>query len=135
MAIAVLQDNSDYRGLGMYPDETCFDVNRPGWLPHWIDDLTESKCKINMLVSGNTSGNTAQPGEFMPDPNNPSNVVPKADPSTLANAKAECIMNGGTWNTDLQICEPGTLTKLQPYFIAGGLGLASILLIGIILKR
>ena len=34
-------------GLGLYPDQPCFDPDRPALLPYWIDDLTESDCKYN----------------------------------------------------------------------------------------
>lgn len=102
-------------GLGMYPDETCFDPTRPSLLPYWLDDLTESQCKLNLLTAGNTTGNTAQAGD------------PNADPATLANAQAACASSGGKWDSDLDVCTPG-LGSLMGYipWIVGGLALVMI---------
>ena len=33
------------RGVGAYPDDPYYDVNRPSWLPYWIDDSAESAMK------------------------------------------------------------------------------------------
>lgn len=33
------------RGMGVYPDQPCYDPQRPTWMPYWLDDLTESSCK------------------------------------------------------------------------------------------
>ncbi len=102
-------------GVGMYPDQTCFDPARPSWLPNWLDDLTESQCKLNLLASGNTTGNTAQAND------------PNADPATVANAQAACASSGGTWDADLSVCTPG-LGSLMGYipWIVGGLALVLI---------
>jgi len=111
----------------MYPDETCFDPSRPSWLPYWLDDLTESKCKINELVSGNTTGNTAQPGTFATDSSG--NVVSLADPATVQNSMSACATSGGTWDDSLQACSPGLLSSVSPYLIWGGIGLAAFMLL------
>lgn len=33
--------------LGVYPDEKCFDPNRPSWLPYWLDTWNESVCEFD----------------------------------------------------------------------------------------
>lgn len=80
------------RGVGMYPDQTCFDASRPAWLPNWLDDFSESACKLNELFSGNQTGNTAQPGD------------PGAAAQTIENARAACIAGGGTWDQGSNVC-------------------------------
>lgn len=105
-------------GLGMYPDETCFDVNRPSMLPYFFDDLTESQCKINLLTSGNTTGNTAQPGQ------------PGVDPQTVANAQAACASQGGSWDSTHQVCTPDFLHQYGLWLL-GGVGVLALLLFGV----
>lgn len=114
-------------GLGMYPDETCFDTTRPSWLPYWIDDIVESKCKVNMLVSGNTTGNTAQSGTFTTDANG--NIVSAADPTTILNAQAACAAQSGTWNATLQVCNQSMLSQLTTPLALAGVGLLALLLL------
>lgn len=103
--------------LGMYPDETCFDTTRPSWLPYWIDDFQETACKANLLISGNTTGNTAPASSG------------SADPATIANTQAACVTNGGTWDPTNNICTPGLLQQLSPIAIAGAVGLVAILIL------
>jgi len=33
------------RGMGAYPGDSYYDAGRPGWLPFWIDTVTESERK------------------------------------------------------------------------------------------
>lgn len=47
------------KGLGAYPDETCYDPSRPSWLPYWLDDFQEEACKANTLLCGNTTCGSA----------------------------------------------------------------------------
>ena len=107
-------------GLAAYPDETCFDPTRPGILPYFIDDLTESACKVNLLVSGNTTGNTAQSGQA------------GADPQTVANAQAACVSSSGTWNASLSVCQPSFLSQYGIYLL--GAAVAAVVLIVLIKK-
>jgi hypothetical protein len=111
--------------LAMYPDETCFDVTRPSWLPYWIDDITESQCKVNLVVSGNTTGNTAQAGQVtaVTNPDGTTSVVQAADPATIQNAMAACANSGGTWNTTLGVCEPSFISQYGMYIGLGALAL------------
>lgn len=120
------------RGVGMYPDEACFDTTRPSWLPYWIDDLTESSCKVNLVVSGNTSGNTAQSGTFtsVTNPDGTTSVVSAADPVTIANAQAACAAQNGAWDSTLNTCSPNLLTQfVGGYGLYIGLGLAAVFLL------
>jgi hypothetical protein len=111
------------RGVGAYPDETCFDPARPSWLPYWIDDLTESGCKLNLIVSGNPTGNTAQPGTFNAD------GTPAATPGAVQNAMAACAAQSGTWNATLQVCTPSLLSQWGSYlpWIAAALVAVAVL--------
>ncbi len=120
--------------LAMYPDETCFDPNRPAMLPYFFDDLTESKCKVNLITSGNTSGNTAQPGQMktITNPDGSTSVVPAADPATLANAQAACVSSGGSWNQSLSVCAPSFLSQYGLYI---GLGIAGIVLFLVVTRK
>lgn len=103
------------RGVGMYPDEACFDPDRPSLLPYWLDDLTESQCKINLLVSGNTTGNTAQPGQ------------PGAAASTISNAQSACASQGGTWDSVNLVCTPSFLNQYG-YWILGAAAIGAVLI-------
>lgn len=105
------------RGVGMYPDETCFDPTRPGILPYYIDDFTEEACKFNELIYGNQTGNTAQPG------------TPGAAPQTNANAAAACASQGGSWDPSMMVCTPSPLGQFSAYlpWIFAGLGLVIVL--------
>lgn len=103
--------------LGMYPDETCYDVNRPSWLPYFIDDITESQCKVNLLVSGNTTGNVAQPGQ------------PGAAAQTVANAQASCQAQAGSWDPTLQVCTPNLFAQYGPWIIGGAAALAVLIFV------
>jgi hypothetical protein len=102
------------QGLGEYPDETCFDASRPSWLPYWLNDLTESQCEINLLLTGNTTGNTAQPGQA------------GVAASTLANAQAACTAGGGTWDPNAQVCN-NPLVQYGPWLIGGALAIAFLI--------
>jgi len=115
------------RGMGMYPDETCFDSTRPSWLPYWLDDIQEPQCKLNLLFSGNPTGNTAQAGTFVTDSSGA--VVPAAAPATVQNAMSACASSGGAWDDTLQSCSPGILSQFSPYLIWGGVGLVGVLLL------
>jgi len=106
--------------LGQYPDQTCFDANRAGWLPYWIDNLTENKCRMNLIISGNTTGNIAQPGD------------PSADPSTIRNAQVACISTGGKWDPDLNVCAPSFMSQ---YGLQIGLGVAAVFLILMVTRK
>ncbi len=120
------------RGVGMKPDETCFDPQRPSWLPYVIDSLTESGCKMNELFYGNKTGNTAQPGEnkSITNPDGSVSVVSSADPATLANAMAACVVQAGTWDPALNVCRPSQFSKfLSDYGLYIGLGLAGVLVL------
>src|SRR5882672_5357557 len=88
------------RGLSAYPDQACYDPQRPTWLPNWLDDLTESGCKVNLVMSGNTTGNTSQPGTFttVTNPDGTQSVVAAADPAAVQNALATCVSRGGAWD-------------------------------------
>lgn len=105
------------RGIGMYPDETCFDPTRPGFLPYWLDDFSETACKANELLFGNQTGNTAQPG------------TPGAAPATNANAAAACAYGGGSWDPSTGVCTPSVLGQLGQYlpWILAGLGVMIVL--------
>jgi hypothetical protein len=112
------------RGVGMYPDETCYDSARPSWLPNWLDDFTETACKANELLFGNPTGNTAQPGTFktVQDASGNPVVVPAAAPAAVQNALATCAGRGGKWDPTLQVCTPGlteTLTGFLPWIVGG----------------
>lgn len=104
------------RGVGMYPDETCYDPTRPSWLPNYIDDFAEGACKINMLLCGNPTCNTAQPGQ------------PGADPQTVANAGANCAYSGGSFDPSTGICTPASQSWLNyiPLILAGVLAVAVV---------
>ncbi len=39
-------------GFGAYPDNPCYDPNRPSWLPYFFDDITESNCKFPTSLIG-----------------------------------------------------------------------------------
>src|SRR5271170_1740018 len=110
------------RSLGMYPDETCFDPNRPSWLPYWIDDLTETACEANELIYGNTSGNTAQAAQMITvtNPDGTTSVVSAAAPATIANAQAQCVAQGGTWNPVLNACAPSLISQYGVYIAGAG---------------
>ena len=106
------------RGLGMYPDETCFDVTRPAWLAYYIDDFAEAACKINMIACGNPTCNTAQPGD------------PAAAAATIQNAAAACASGGGSWDPTTTVCTPsllGQYSSYLPWIIAAGIGLLIVL--------
>ena len=112
------------RGVGTYPDETCFDAQRPSWLPYWLDDFTESGCKANELLFGNPTGNTAQPGTFqnVVQSDGTTVAVPAASPAAVLNAQAQCANIGGTWNAALQSCTPGlasTFSGFIPWVVSG----------------
>jgi len=116
----------------MYPDESCFDTNRPSWLPYWLDDLTESSCKLNLLVSGNTTGNTAQAGTFttVTNPDGTTSVVSAADPATIANAQAACAAQNGSWDPTLSVCSPNVLNQfVSNYGLYIGAGIIAFLLL------
>lgn len=103
------------RALGMYPDQTCFDTNRPSWLPYWLDDFTESSCKMNLLIAGNPTGNTAQPGQ------------PGVDPGTVANAELACAAQSGTWDASTSVCKPDLLHQYGWWVLGGGVMVAMLL--------
>jgi len=111
------------RGLGMYPDETCFDPTRPSWLPYWLDDISESACKVNLLVSGNPTGNTAQPGS------------PTAAASTTAAAAAACAYQGGSWDPSTGVCTPSSLGQIGQYLPIILLGIGALVLIPMLAGR
>lgn len=108
------------RGVGMYPDETCFDASRPAWLPYWLDDLTESGCKINELISGNQTGNTAQPG------------APGAASQTVENAQAACESGGGAWNASNNSCG-GVAYQFEQYLPWIVVGFVAIAVLPVVL--
>jgi len=91
------------RGMGMYPDETCFDPTRPSILPYWLDDFSETACKANLLLCGNPTCNTAAPG------------TPGAAPQTNANAAAACAAGGGSWDPSSNLCTPSLLGQYSSY--------------------
>lgn len=105
-------------GLGMYPDETCFDSSRPGWLPYWLDDLTESACFANEVLTGNQTGNTAQPG------------TPGVAAQTLSNAQNSCASSGGTWNDTLSVCQQGFIQQYGIYLAGAGVLLIAATILG-----
>src|SRR5882724_6791218 len=120
------------RGMGKYPDQTCFDPNRSSWLPNWIDSFDEIACDANLLLCGNQTCDNAQPGQFktITNPDGSTSQVPAANPATLANAKAACIANSGTWDDVNVVCVPNSLDRLLSkygLYIGGGLLLAVLL--------
>ena len=104
-------------GLGMYPDETCFDVTRPSWLPYWLDDLSESACKINELVSGNVTGNTTAASQL------------GADLTTVQNTQQACLDAGGSWDDASNICTPGILGTYGTWVLAGAAALIGLIFV------
>jgi hypothetical protein len=104
-------------GLGMYPDETCFDPTRPSWMPYWFDTFGEEACKANEFLWGNTTGNNAQPGQ------------PGAAAATIQNAAAACASQGGSWDPSTNTCTPSPLGQFSAYlpWIFAGLGLVIVL--------
>lgn len=109
----------------MHPDEICFNPQRPSWLPYWLDDLTESGCKVNVLVFGNKTGHTSQPGIFKTVTNSDGSVtvVPAADPAAIENARAACFAQGGRWDENLEACAPDSIARYLGYlpWVVGGL--------------
>jgi hypothetical protein len=104
-------------GLGMYPDETCFDVSRPSWLPYWIDDFAESSCKLNLLFSGNPTGNTIAASQL------------GASLTTIQNTQQSCINGGGSWDSAQNICTPSVLGQYGPWLIGGVAAIALLLFV------
>ena len=122
------------RSLGEYPDQVCFDPSRPAILPYWINDLTESACEANLVLYGNTTGNTAQPGQTttVTNPDGTTSIVSAAAPSTIANAQAACASSSGTWNATLNVCQTGFLSQ---YGLVIGLSAAALLVLTLALKK
>jgi hypothetical protein len=48
-------NKKDTGGLGEYPGYVCYDANRPSWLPYWLDDLSESTCKLQQVPANITA--------------------------------------------------------------------------------
>lgn len=36
-----------YTGLGMWPEDVCFDPARASWLPYWLDNFNEEHCRYS----------------------------------------------------------------------------------------
>jgi hypothetical protein len=102
------------RGIGAYPDETCFDPTRPSLLPYWVDDLTESSCWWNEVLWGNTTGNTAQVGQ------------PGVAPETITNTQAQCAAGGGSWDSTNLVCNPSLISQLTSGPVLLTLGLIAV---------
>jgi hypothetical protein len=98
------------RGMGAYPDSSCFDPTRPALLPYWFDDFAEAACWDNQFLFGNPTGNTAQAGQ------------PGAAATTIANAAAACAAQSGSWDPSTNICTPNPLGQMGQYlpWIVGG---------------
>jgi hypothetical protein len=41
-------------GMGLYPNQPCFDPTRPSWLPYWWDTNSENLCKFGVYPSVST---------------------------------------------------------------------------------
>lgn len=56
------------RGMGIYPNQPCFDPTRPAWVPYWVDTPSESGCKwgtyptVTTLAPVPTPPGAAPPG-------------------------------------------------------------------------
>ena len=100
-----------YRGMGMYPDETCFDPTRPSWLPYYVDTFGEEKCKLNEVLWGNKTGNTVPASQ------------PGADPQTVDNTALACVAQGGEWDPSTNLCTVSPLGQFGQFlpWIVGGL--------------
>jgi len=48
-------------GVGVYPNDPCYDPTRPSWLPYWLDTPSESGCKWGMYPSVQTLAPVATP--------------------------------------------------------------------------
>jgi hypothetical protein len=40
------------RGMGQYPGDSCYNPDRPSWLPYWIDTFSEEACRYSETVHG-----------------------------------------------------------------------------------
>lgn len=67
------------RGLGLYPDEPCYDPARPSWLPYWLSSYTEEDCVIAKFF-GKYPGVTYNP-DLYPSP--PAPVAPSTPPAEV----------------------------------------------------
>lgn len=114
--------DQQYVGLGMYPDQTCFDADRPGWLPYWLDDLTESRCKVNLVVTGNTTGNTGTAS------------TGSADDQTVTNERLSCIKGGGSWDDANNVCQEGLVQRYGMTAILVGGAVAAVVGLAIVNK-
>lgn len=105
--------------LAAYPTDPCYDPTRPTWLPYWFDDLTESDCKYpNGVLS-----------DLPQAESNITGVVGQtvgagiADTASAAALGIESTATGAT----------AGLTQLGDLSTGGGLLLAAVVVIGVIL--
>lgn len=86
-------------GLGAHPGDTYYDVNRPSWLPYWIDTPTESALYYKMYP-GVTQQQLNSPGSvYTPPPAPPVVRSTNPDGSPIApvpvdGADAQRTVNG-----------------------------------------
>ena len=112
------------RGVGEYPGYYCYDAARPSWLPYFIDDITESKCKytpstiagnIAACAAGSVSCGTPSPAQQSPDLSGPG-VAPAGTPSNTPNCGTFQSFNPSTAQCEIDLGAPSSLL-----YILGGL--------------
>lgn len=95
--------------LAMYPDDPCYDPDRPSWLPYWIDDFTESDCKYNASNILQATGNAA--GEAV---GAVTGTAASAAGSIIGNAASAAVQN----------------TSISGLAVMGGIAVVVLLLVG-----
>lgn len=119
-------------GMGEYPGYYCYDKDRPSWLPYWLDDFTESKCKwspstiVGNIVACTTGDPTCgTPSQQAQNPNVSGPGVAKAgEPTNIPRCS-----QFETFNPDTNQCEFG-ITKPSTLIVAGLAVFAAMMLKG-----
>lgn len=39
-------------GLGARPGDSCYNPDRPSWMPYWLDTFSEEACRYSEIVNG-----------------------------------------------------------------------------------
>lgn len=68
------------KGLGAFPDQPCYDPDRPWWLPNELDTLGEEECRLtgtwNTFTQGSMNPKPPSTGSQNPITKNLTELAP-----------------------------------------------------------
>jgi len=57
--------------FGVYPDNPCYDAQRPSWMPYWLDTFGENACKWGLYPGADYGTIPNPPAPYIPAPDDP----------------------------------------------------------------